>query len=162
MKINKKKSGIIFFKRYRQKKQVAQEINGFPTVRKYKYLGLWIDEKLNWDDHLEHIENKIDKAMKILRIMKWKNTTVWKQTYAWMTYVVPHFRYGSLIWLNFYQNIRGQAKINDKLDKIQKKFNKVTKILYNLPKSTPNATLNKMMGNWNMKTLAIMSYSRCA
>ena len=76
MKINKKKSGIIFFKRYIQKKQKLKEVNGYPTVRKYKYLGLWIDEKLKWDDHLEHIETKVDKAMKILRIMKWKNTTL--------------------------------------------------------------------------------------
>ena len=79
-----------------------------------------------------------------------------------MTYVVPHFRYGSLIWLNFCQNSRGETKMKDKLEQIQKKFNKMAKILYNLPKTTPNETLRKIMGNWNMKTLAIMSYSRCA
>ena len=45
MKINKKKSGIIWFKRYKYKnKENPKEINGFPEVRKYKYLGIWIDE----------------------------------------------------------------------------------------------------------------------
>ena len=79
-----------------------------------------------------------------------------------MAYIVPHFRYGSLIWLNFHHNSWGKAKMKDNLKRIQQKFNKIAKILYGLPKSTPNETMRKIMGNWNMKTLAIMSYSRSA
>ena len=52
--------------------------------------------------------------------------------------------------------------MQDNLKRIQQKFNKIAKILYSLPKSTPNETIRKIMGNWNMKTLAIMSYSRSA
>ena len=52
--------------------------------------------------------------------------------------------------------------MKDNLKRIQQKFNKIAKTLYGLPKSTPNETIYKIMGNWNMKTLAIMSYSRSA
>ena len=52
--------------------------------------------------------------------------------------------------------------MQDNLKRIQQKFNKIAKELYSLPKSSPNETIRKIMGNWNMKTLAIMSYSRSA
>ena len=45
MTVNKKKSGIIFFKR-KTMKQETMEIEGYPIVKKYKYLGVIIDEKL--------------------------------------------------------------------------------------------------------------------
>ena len=56
MTINKKKSGIIKYKRKKNNKSNgSQEILGFPIVRKYKYLGIIIDEKMCWEDHLEYI-----------------------------------------------------------------------------------------------------------
>ena len=32
------------------------------NCRSYKYLGVVIDEKLNWDAHIKHIAPKISKA----------------------------------------------------------------------------------------------------
>ena len=55
----------MFFKR-RSNKNQEQEFEGYPIVKKYKYLGVYIDEKLNWNDQIEYIQSKIDKAMKIL------------------------------------------------------------------------------------------------
>ncbi len=77
MTIKKKKSGVMFFKR-RSNKNQEQEFEGYPIVKKYKYLGVYIDEKLNWNDQIEHIQSKIDKAMKILQMLKWKNASLWK------------------------------------------------------------------------------------
>ena len=34
----------------------------------------------------------------MVQILPWKGTDIWKIMYAWMTYVVPHFRYGSLMF----------------------------------------------------------------
>ena len=47
MKINKKKSGIIIHKesrRGRKRKVMEKEINGFPIVNSYKYLGIYLNE----------------------------------------------------------------------------------------------------------------------
>ena len=49
IKINKKKSGIIFYKRKLSKNSENNaNIMGFPIVKIYKYLGIWIDEKMNF------------------------------------------------------------------------------------------------------------------
>ena len=35
----------------------------------------------------------------MMKIMKWKGMDTWKIMYAWITYVVPHYRYGALIFM---------------------------------------------------------------
>ena len=45
---------------------------GIPVIRKYKYLGVIIDKNLNLKDHLEYIETKIKKSIKMINIAKWK------------------------------------------------------------------------------------------
>ena len=152
MKINRKKSGIIFYKRRKSKKNSnhKEEILGFPIVDEYKYLGLWIDETMSFDKQIIETEKKIEKGMKMMQIMRWKRTTLWKQTYAWMTYIVPHFRYGALIYngIRVYNN----KKKNKAVEKMKILLNKTVKDLYDFPKNTPNITLDKIMGNWNLKT----------
>ena len=59
MKINKQKSGIIFCKRKSMKKDNRKDIEGYPVVQKYKYLGIIIDEKLSFNNHMEYIRVKI-------------------------------------------------------------------------------------------------------
>jgi len=49
MKINKKKSGIIFYKKRKNKYKMEKEIMEYPVVEEYKYLGIWIDEKMSWN-----------------------------------------------------------------------------------------------------------------
>ena len=44
MKINRAKSGIIFYKKKKSKAR-ANQILGYPVVENYKYLGILIDEK---------------------------------------------------------------------------------------------------------------------
>ena len=77
-----------------------------------------------------------------------------------MTYIVPHFRYGCLI----YHNIRNgyEKKDEKKLDRMQILLNKTAKQMFDLPNNTPNDIMAKIMGNWNMKTLTINSYTRAA
>ena len=37
--------------------------------------------------------------MKIVKTLMWKNSNIWQLFYSWMTYVVPHFQYGALVFL---------------------------------------------------------------
>ena len=48
-----------------------EKIEGIPIVSKYKYLGIILDNKLEYRDHLEYIENKIQKSVKMINIMNW-------------------------------------------------------------------------------------------
>jgi hypothetical protein len=38
---------------------------GYPVKRKYKYLGIVIDDRLNFKSHIESLERKITKGLKI-------------------------------------------------------------------------------------------------
>ena len=50
MKINKKKSGIMIFKKKRRKnaENEEKEITGYPIVEEYKYLGIWLDSRMSF------------------------------------------------------------------------------------------------------------------
>lgn len=59
--ISKKKSAILEFIHRRARKtilKVGSEIDGYPVVDKYKYLGTWLNQKLTLDDQMEHIVKK--------------------------------------------------------------------------------------------------------
>ena len=45
---------------------------GIPVVTEYKYLGMWIDEKMNMKKHIKEIEHKTEKGEKVLNILRWK------------------------------------------------------------------------------------------
>ena len=71
MKLNRKKSGIIFHTKQGPKpKEYRSDIEGIPVVEKYKYLGIWIERTMTMIQHLDYIVNKIQKGMKMLQIMR--------------------------------------------------------------------------------------------
>ena len=100
MKINKKKSGILYHSnRNRQQKEGSDKtFLGYPIKSSYKYLGIIIDGSLSFQEHLNKLTEKIKKGMKIISIMKWKRVSNWKLYHIWMTYILPHFSYGALIF----------------------------------------------------------------
>ena len=44
------------------------------------------------------IKRKMERGTKIIKTLLWKNVDIWKIVYAWITYVVPIFRYGALVF----------------------------------------------------------------
>lgn len=59
MAINKSKSGLLELKQ-RFKDHTGQQINGFPYVQSYKYLGLQINSNLDIESHLTAIARKTE------------------------------------------------------------------------------------------------------
>ena len=101
MQVNRKKSGIIVHKgklHNINEKTTCHKLSKIPIVDNYKYLGIWIDRNLNFKKHLEYVKDKVKSSMKILNIMKWRKCSKWHVIYSWMTYIVPHFRYGALVY----------------------------------------------------------------
>ena len=72
MKINKKKSGIIIFRKRKTKKNKEEykDILEYPIVDHYKYLGIYIDSKINMQKQINYMEEKIKKSMKLVKILK--------------------------------------------------------------------------------------------
>ena len=79
-----------------------------------KYLGVYIDNKLSWQKHIQETNNKINKGIGILKIMR--HYLQEKQLLnLYSSFVKPYIEYGSLAW-------GGACKTN--LNKIDKSLNK--------------------------------------
>ena len=122
MKINKKKSAIIYHKINSKKLRKKKEYHGYPIVSSYKYLGVVLDSKLSFKPHLDHIREKINNGFKLINIMKWKKLGTWRTTYVWMTYILPYLRYGSLVFRDI-KDQNGILQINPAFKEYSKLYN---------------------------------------
>ena len=66
-------------------------------VDKFLYLGIYLDQDLTWDAHVNHISNKISKNIGIIRRLK---HTVPKNIIKilYISLINPHLNYGTLLW----------------------------------------------------------------
>ena len=71
------------------------------VVSSSKYLGVFIDDKLNFQEHIYHLEKKVSRSVGILR--KLKN---YLPTHAlfklYYTLMHSHLLYGLIVWGNTY------------------------------------------------------------
>ena len=76
----------------------------------YKYLGVIIDNKLNWGPHIEYIAPKIAKACGALaRLRNCTSTDVLKNVFHALIH--SYLRYGILIWGNASQSVLSPLQI---------------------------------------------------
>lgn len=79
-----------------------------------KYLGIYLDEHLNWEYQIKHINNKIAKNIGIIyKLRYYLDFNMLKQLYY--TLVYPYLNYGLMSWGNTYTS---------KLAKIRTKQNR--------------------------------------
>jgi hypothetical protein len=80
-----------------------------------KFLGVWIDNRLNWKHHILNTSNKLSKITGIFKKIRWKlGKNILAKLYYALAY--PYFLYCNVIWAaNYVSNL-------DKLSKIQKKL----------------------------------------
>ena len=66
-------------------------------VSSIKYLGVIVDHKLNWIDHITYVKNKISKGIGIMyKARRYLNTGSLKNLYY--TYIYPFFIYCIKVW----------------------------------------------------------------
>ena len=115
--INIKKTHYMIFHRTRIKQKSRDVIirgNSLTCTNSTKFLGVIIDNKLNWSDHILYIKNKIAKSIGILyKTRTFLNKNTLRNLYY--TFIYPYLIYCSEIWGNT-NDIHLKALIN-----IQKK-----------------------------------------
>ena len=100
LSINTKKTHFMVFHRSRIKTNdvnVIMQLNIIEHINSTKFLGLIIDDKLKWHEHIQHVTHKIARSVGILyKIRHYLN----KQTLLNMyyTFVFPYLIYGVEIW----------------------------------------------------------------
>ena len=97
------KSECIFFKANSKSKSVMSSIQAdgvkIPFVDHTKFLGIWIDQSLDWDHHARILTRKLKQKLKLLNMGKnllnlhTKKILYYAQFYS-------HLKYGILLWGN--------------------------------------------------------------
>ena len=74
--------------------------------KEVKYLGVYIDQHLNWKHQIQVISKKLSRGLGILsKIRQFVNTEILTQLYY--TLIFPFLTYGILVWGNTYiSNLR--------------------------------------------------------
>ncbi|XP_039473360.1 uncharacterized protein LOC120441907 [Oreochromis aureus] len=65
----------MFFTRKRVNEEIKLKLYGIglERVRKFKFLGLWFDERLTWGAHVQELVDKCKKVLNILRCLVGKD-----------------------------------------------------------------------------------------
>ncbi len=102
-------------------------------VERSKYLGMILDDKLNWIGHIEYVYKKIVKFTSLFyRLREILPTSVLRNLYFALVY--PHIMYGIELYANTYQTY---------LDQLIKTNNKILRILLRRKLDTPVVQLYK-------------------
>ena len=73
--------------------------NNLISVSNTKFLGVIIDSKLNWSDHITYIKNKMSKSIGILtKIRRFLNQKTLRNLY--FSFVYPYLTYCVEVWGN--------------------------------------------------------------
>ena len=94
----------------------------------YKYLGVYLDDKLSWKPHIDYISNKISKMCGIFSKLRY-STNLNLLRCVYYALVASHLQYCNLVWGN------ASASILDPLKKIQ---NRIIRILSFAPYNCNN------------------------
>ena len=124
--------------------EITQIGKGY-TENTLKFLGVFIDEQLNWKPHISHINRKISNA--VFSINKLKNFLP-RESMETLYYALihPHISYGILSW--------GSAKMNV-LNKTKKLQKRALRAIHNVPYRTSTNLLFKTSGILTISDLYI-------
>ena len=92
-----------------------------------KFLGIWLDEHLNWTTHIQNLILKLTRNTNLLKYNQNLMPTHTKKL-VYHSHIASHLQYGLLLW--------GNNATESQLNKLQKLQNKCLKYL--LPKETPH------------------------
>ena len=149
--LNVKKSNLLFFNigNNEPKKDINIYLDGEQLKPKEyaKYLGVYIDNKLSWQNHIQETNNKINKGIGILKIMR--HYLQDKQLInLYFSFIKPYIEYGTLAW-------GGACKTN--LTKIDRSLNKSVRTMLFKNRREPSKPLYKYLNilplEYNIKLL---------
>jgi len=105
LSLNVSKTNYIIFSNHKLDKSHEDVIVGPIKINKVattKFLGVIIDEKLTWTNHIREIEKKLASAIFVLRNIRYKiNSSTALKLYD--TLILPHLMYCNILWGNTYK-----------------------------------------------------------
>ena len=145
--LNVNKTHFVIFKPGRTSLHCSESLHMNQTTVKQerctKFLGVMLDARLKWSDHIQYIRKKISKNIGILhKLRKVLNLPTLIQLYH--SFIQPYLTYCIEIWGNASQT---------QLDLLLKLQKRCCRILTNSPRLSPSAPMFKELGIMPINTL---------
>ena len=71
--------------------------NPIKKTRNHKLLGIYIDDKLSWTTHIDHLCSSISSKISLLKQLS-SYASIDIQTKFYQGYILPLTDYGSVVW----------------------------------------------------------------
>ena len=105
--INLEKTQCMLFENSKSFRNITITINNvsIKQIHSSRFLGVYIDDKMTWKDHISYICNKLAISISILHRVKWTlDSRALRLIYY--TLVLPYISYCAIIWGNtYYTNV---------------------------------------------------------
>ena len=126
---------ILFQKQGHDKKiEIAMGDLTITNTKETKFLGMWIDEQLKWNTHIQKLILKLTRNMNLLRFNQHMMPTHTKKL-VYHSHIASHIQYGLILW--------GNNATEEQMNKLQKIQNKCMK--YILPYRKQQGELNSTL-----------------
>ena len=105
LSLNVSKTHYMIFSNCRAKAHSTVNIDGheLEMVSCTKFLGVKIDDKLTWKEHISYVKHKLMKSLGILYKIRNVLTRKWRIK-LYKTFVLPHLNYCNIVWASTYQS----------------------------------------------------------
>ena len=105
MDFNVSKCNILQVTTHHTTKTFTYQMNGVPlkSVEKIKYLGVYLNNKLSWHDHIDYICNKANRLLGFLKQNLHSCHKHFKE-YVYKQFLLPSIEYCCAIWDPHHQN----------------------------------------------------------
>ena len=119
LSLNVSKTNYILFSNIHKRNEETINNETIENVQVSKFLGLYVDDRLNWKQHIDYVQTKLSKTTAIMNKMRnLLHENALRTLYS--SLFLPHLNYCSAIWGNTYKsNLR-------KITVLQKKAIRIT------------------------------------
>ena len=133
--LNIEKIVCLLFQKQGQSKEITIKVDNITiqNTHETKFLGIWLDEHLNWTTHIQKLILKLTRNTNLLKYNQ-NLMPIHTKKLVYHSHITSHLQYGLLLW--------GNNATESQLNKLQKIQNKCLKYL--LPKETPDNASKKL------------------
>ena len=88
--------------------------NELDQLKSTNFLGIKIDEKLSWKEHISFVTSRMSKCIGILYKARHLLSVNWRMT-LYKTFVLPHLNYCNIVWSSTYPTYLKSVVVKQKL-----------------------------------------------
>ena len=120
-----------------------------PEVKETKFLGIWIDNSLNWNSHLCKLFVKLKRNVNLLRVSK-HTLNIHAKKSLYYAQIYSHLSYGLIVWGNMISQCS--------LTKLQRIQNKCFKLIFGCEATVDNYHSFKLLRLSDMIKIANLKH----